>query len=215
MADAFQLEMIVPAEPPRVFSAWLDAKEHAAFTGGGEAVVEPWTGGRFIAWDGYIHGILLGVDQGRRVVQTWRTSEFPPDARDSRLVVEFEAARGGTRVILRHTDLPPSQAKRYEKGWVEHYLKPLARYFAKGGRGPKTPAPHAGQTAWGRKPERTARRAEKPAAAKPAARKAGKPAARKPAARKAAPKPATRKLHAPARPAPAARKKSAPRRSRR
>ncbi|HET9752613.1 MAG TPA: SRPBCC domain-containing protein [Myxococcales bacterium] len=200
MADAFQLEMIVAAEPQRVFSAWLDAKEHAAFTGGGEAVVEPWTGGRFIAWDGYIHGILLGVDPGRRVVQTWRTSEFPPEARDSRLVVEFEPARGGTRVIIRHTDLPPSHAKRYEKGWMEHYLKPLARYFAQGSRGPKTPAPRAGQSAWGRKPERKPRRAAKPAARKAPARKA---ATRKTAARK---------LHAPARPAPAARKKSASRR---
>jgi uncharacterized protein YndB with AHSA1/START domain len=214
MADAFQLEMIVGAEPQRVFSAWLDAKEHAAFTGGGEAVVEPWSGGRFIAWDGYIHGILLGVDQGRRVVQTWRTSEFPPEARDSRLVVEFDAARGGTRVTLRHTDLPPTQAKRYEKGWMEHYLKPLARYFAKGGRGPKTPAPRAGQGAWGRKPERKA----KPVAERPAARTAAPrtAAARKATTRKAAPrKSATRKLHAPARPAPAARKKSASRRSRR
>jgi uncharacterized protein YndB with AHSA1/START domain len=207
MADAFQLEMIVAAEPQRVFSAWLDAREHAAFTGGGDAVVEPWTGGRFIAWDGYIHGILLGVDQGRRLVQTWRTSEFPAEARDSRLVVEFEAARGGTRVVVKHSDLPPSHAKRYEKGWMEHYLKPLARYFSKGGRGPKTPAPHAGQTAWGRKPEHKARHAAKPAAAKPATRES--------AARKASPKPAARKLHAPSRPAPAARKKAAPRRSRR
>jgi len=57
--------------------------------------------GRFIAWDGYIHGILLGVDEGRRIVQTWRTSEFPPEFRDSRLVVEFEATRGGTRVVVR------------------------------------------------------------------------------------------------------------------
>src|SRR4051794_40645898 len=168
MAHACRLEMMVAAEPQRVFSAWLDAKEHAAFTGGGDAVVEPWTGGRFIAWDGYIHGILLGVDQDRRVVQTWRTSEFPVDARDSRLVVEFEPARGGTRVILRHSDLPPTQANRYEKGWMEHYLKPLARYFTKGGRGPKTPTPRAGQTAWGRKPERKAGRAEKPAARKAA-----------------------------------------------
>jgi uncharacterized protein YndB with AHSA1/START domain len=224
MADAFQLEMIVPAEPQRVFSAWLDAKEHAAFTGGGEAVVEPWTGGRFIAWDGYIHGILLGVDQARRVVQTWRTSEFPPEARDSRLVVEFEPARGGTRVVVRHSDLPPSQAKRYEKGWMEHYLKPLARYFAKGGRGPKTPAPRAGQSAWGRRPERKTRRAASPGAGaamrKPAGRKTA-PAPRKAAPRKAAPRKAAprkapvRKLHAPARPAPAARKKSAPRRPRR
>ena len=79
MPDSFQLETIVAAEPQRVFSAWMDGREHAAFTGGGEAVVEPWTGGRFIAWDGYIHGILLGVDEGRRIVQTWRTSEFPPE----------------------------------------------------------------------------------------------------------------------------------------
>ncbi|HET7785945.1 MAG TPA: SRPBCC domain-containing protein [Myxococcales bacterium] len=222
MADAFELEMIVPAEPQRVFSAWLDAKEHAAFTGGGEAVVEPWTGGRFIAWDGYIHGILLGVDPARRLVQTWRTSEFPPEARDSRLVVEFEAARGGTRVVVRHSDVPPSQAKRYEKGWMEHYLKPLARYFAKGGRGPKTPAPRAGQGAWGRRPERKARRAAIPGAgAATRAATAGKPAAPRSAPRKAAPRKAAarktpvRKLHAPARPAPAARKKSASRRPRR
>src|SRR5256886_12218769 len=48
MPDSFQLEMIVAAEPLRVFSAWMDSREHAAFTGGGEAVVEPWAGGRFI-----------------------------------------------------------------------------------------------------------------------------------------------------------------------
>src|SRR5437868_4314587 len=180
MPDSFELEMIVAAEPQRVFSAWLDAKEHAAFSGGGEAIVEPWNGGRFTAWDGYIHGILLGVDPGKRIVQTWRTSEFPPEYRDSRVVVEFEAARGGTRVRIRHGELPPSQVKKYEKGWMEHYLKPLARYFAKGGKAgaAKSPPPKASARAWGRREERKPRR---PAPA----RKAHKPAARKPARRPA------------------------------
>jgi len=195
MPDSFQVETIVAAEPPRVFSAWMDSREHAAFTGGGEAVVEAWTGGRFIAWGGYIHGILLGVDEGKRIVQTWRTSEFPPEARDSRVVVEFEPARGGTRVVVKHSDLPPSYLKKYEKGWTEHYLKPLTRYFAKGAR-QRTPSPLAPETAWGRKPERPARRPQKPAA-----RKAGKVAARKPARKQAR------------RPAPS--KKTAARRSRR
>ena len=197
MPDSFQVEMLVAAEPQRVFSAWLDAKEHASFTGGGEAVVEPWNGGRFIAWDGYIHGILLGVDPGTRIVQTWRTSEFPPEARDSRVTVEFDAVRGGTRVRVRHSDLPSSQVKRYEKGWVEHYLKPLVRYFAKGGKqgAAKNPAPAALSTAWGREEERKRR---------PAAGKPGKVAARKPA-------PAARKKAAPARKKAApARKKAAP-----
>jgi uncharacterized protein YndB with AHSA1/START domain len=184
MPDAFQLEMVVAAEPQRVFSAWVDAKEHAAFTGGGEALVEPWSGGRFISWDGYIHGILLGVDPAKRIVQTWRTSEFPPESRDSRLTVEFEAARGGTRVRIRHSDLPPSQAKRYEKGWMEHYLKPLAKYFAKGGK--QTPGKPPSSTSWGRRPERKGRghkkaaAHKKPTAHKPA-RRASRPPRKKPA----------------------------------
>src|SRR4051812_43041653 len=181
MPDFFQLEMVVAAEPQRVFSTWMDSREHAAFTGGGDAVVEAWAGGRFIAWDGYIHGILLGVDENKRIVQTWRTSEFPPEARDSRVVVEFEAARGGTRVVVRHSDLPPSQVKRYERGWMEHYLKPLVRYFAKG---KKTPAPPASETSWSRKSERVVRAAQKSAARKATQ----KPAPRKRSARKPAAK---------------------------
>ena len=180
MPDSFQLEMIVAAEPQRVFSAWMDGREHAAFTGGGEAVVEPWAGGRFIAWDGYIHGILLGVDEGKRIVQTWRTAEFPPESRDSRLVVEFEPARGGTRVMVRHSDLPPNHLKRYEKGWMEHYLKPLVRYFAKGGK-QKTPAPAAPDTSWGRKAERRPQKSSARKVQKAAPRKAARKPARRPA----------------------------------
>lgn len=178
MLDGFEVEVVVPAEPQRVFSAWLDSKEHAAFTGGGEAVVEGWAGGRFIAWDGYIHGILLGVDNGRRIIQTWRTSEFPPESRDSRVIVEFEAARGGTRVRVKHSELPPSQTKRYEKGWIEHYLKPLVKYFSKGGKAEAAKKPPPPKTAWGRRPERPKKKAAKPP------RKASRHVARKPAAAK-------------------------------
>ena len=192
MPDAFQLEMVVPGEPQRVFNAWMDQKEHAAFTGGGEAIVEPWSGGRFTSWDGYIHGILLGVDAGKRIVQTWRTVEFPPESRDSRLVVEFEPARGGTRVRIRHSDLPPSQVKKYEKGWMEHYLKPLAKYFARGGKqaAAATPA-EPKKLSWGRRPEVKGRK--KAALVKKKAAPARKKAARKPARRPAPKKRSTAK----------------------
>ena len=192
MPDAFQLEMVVPGEPQRVFNAWMDQKEHAAFTGGGEAIVEPWSGGRFTSWDGYIHGILLGVDAGKRIVQTWRTVEFPPESRDSRLVVEFEPARGGTRVRIRHSDLPPSQVKKYEKGWMEHYLKPLAKYFARGGKqaAAATPA-EPKKLSWGRRPEVKGRK--KAALVKKKAAPARKKAARKPARRPARKKGSTAK----------------------
>jgi uncharacterized protein YndB with AHSA1/START domain len=167
----------------------MDAREHALFTAGGEAIVEPWAGGRFTSFEGYIHGIFLGVDAGRRIVQTWRTVEFTPDARDSRVVIEFEEVRGGTRVRIRHSDVPPSQLKKYERGWMEHYLKPLQKYFAKGGKQAAAAAkPLRSESSWGRRPERkeAARKVTAPrksAARRKSAGASAKKTARKPARR--------------------------------
>jgi len=185
MPDSFQLETIVAAEPQRVFSAWMDGREHAAFTGGGEAVVEPWTGGRFIAWDGYIHGILLGVDEGRRIVQTWRTSEFPPEF--SRL-----AAGGRIRADARRDagggppQRPAPEPDQAIREGLERALPEGARaLFCKGGK-QKTAAPIAPETSWGRKQE-PARRPQK--GTRTVQKAAARKAASKPARRRAAPKP--------------------------
>ena len=142
--DALDLRTVVPVPPARVFSAWVDAKEHARFTGAA-ATSAPRVGGRFTAWDGYIEGSYLELDPGRRLVMTWRTSEFPADHGDSCLELRLTAIDGGTEIHLVHTGLPEGQGVRYESGWSEFYFQPLARYFA-------TPA------------------AKKPAAKKPRAR---------------------------------------------
>jgi hypothetical protein len=60
----------------------------------------------------------------------WRTSEFPEDHPDSRLELELRPEAGNkTRLRLTHTGVPRSQAKSYEKGWVEHYWTPLRGYL--------------------------------------------------------------------------------------
>lgn len=203
MPDFFEIEAFVAAEPARVYKAWLDAREHTALTGGGEATVEPWVGGRFTAFDGYVHGIILGLDEGKRLVQTWRTVDFAPEMRDARVVVEFEPAKGGTKVKVRQTDTPVDQRARYERGWTEHYLKRMARHFArKRNEQEKPPTARELAMTWGR----TGRKS------KPAARK-GKPVLGKPrpAARKAASK-ATKKSTPARRSAPRKPSKSAKKR---
>jgi uncharacterized protein YndB with AHSA1/START domain len=137
MADLIDLTLMLDEDPKRVFSAWMDPREHAQFTGGGLATIEPWSGGRFTAFDGEMHGIFLGVDPGARIVQTWRTPEFPPEARDSRLTVTFEAAEGKTRLHIQHADVPPRLLRKLQKGWETNYLKPLSKYFVPGMRGSK------------------------------------------------------------------------------
>jgi uncharacterized protein YndB with AHSA1/START domain len=172
MPESFEVETVLPVEPERIYNAWLDTKEHAAFTGS-PALVEAWVGGRFTAHDGYAHGITLQLEAGKRIVQAWRSAEFPTGTPDSKLSVELEAVKGGTRVRIHHRDVPSGQAKRYKSAWLTNYFKPMAKYFT-----PKVSAAKASAA----KP--AAASATKPAAAsatKPAAAKAAKPAAANPA----------------------------------
>jgi hypothetical protein len=130
MGESVELTHEVPVPPSEVYTAWTTPKGHRAMTGGkatGDAVV----GAAFTAWDGYIRGAYLALEPERRIVQSWRTSEFPTDAPDSRLEVALEPTASGTRLTLRHTGLPPGGAKKYGAGWNEHYFAPMTRHFAK------------------------------------------------------------------------------------
>jgi len=72
----------------------------------------------------------LKLKDGRKIVQEWRTIEFPSGYPDSILELNFEAKKGGTKVVMVHSRLPASQMARYRDGWVSSYWKPLREYFA-------------------------------------------------------------------------------------
>lgn len=129
MTESFTLTTIIPATPLRVYQAWLDEREHGAFTGA-KAEAEPGIGGAFTAWDGYIRGRTLELSEGQRILQAWRTTEFPPGSEDSLLEVLLEESSGGTRLTLRHSGIPEGQGESYEQGWIDHYFEPLKSYFA-------------------------------------------------------------------------------------
>jgi uncharacterized protein YndB with AHSA1/START domain len=121
-------EEIFDAAPMDIYEALVEPARHAAFTGS-TATGEPVEGGTFTAWDGYIEGRHERLVPGARIVQTWRTTEFPDTHPDSRLELELRPEPPGkTRLRLTHSGVPRSQAKRYEKGWVDHYWTPLREY---------------------------------------------------------------------------------------
>jgi len=122
-------EEIFDAAPMDVYEALVDPARHSAFTGSA-ATGEPIEGGAFTAWDGYIEGRHERLVPGARIVQLWRTSQFPQTHPDSRLELEFRPEpEGKTRLRMTHSGVPRSQAKGYEKGWVEHYWVPLRDYL--------------------------------------------------------------------------------------
>ena len=138
-----RVSFVVPAAPDDVYGAWLDSAAHAAMTGGQRAEIEPRTFGRHMSGDGYIEGVILELDAGRRIVQTWRSTEFQKSSPDSRLEVHFGHDRGGTRVGIEHEDVPVELADDIEAGWTKFYAEPMKAYFGQQGKRAKVKAPMA------------------------------------------------------------------------
>ncbi|MEJ7733295.1 MAG: SRPBCC domain-containing protein [Polyangiaceae bacterium] len=129
-SESFRISTVMAGLPAQLYAAWLDPERHSEMTGA-TAEVERGVGGRFTAWDGYIHGTTIELEPERRIVQRWRTSEFPDDAPDSRLEVLFSPEAGGTRVSLAHSGLPAGQGDLYRSGWEEFYFQPMKRWCAR------------------------------------------------------------------------------------
>ena len=126
--DALRLTALFSVSPERIYDAWLDAVEHGLLTGGA-ATGSPEVGGRHTAWDGYIEGTHVELERPSKIVQTWRTTEFPEDAEDSRLEITLVPEGDGTLLVLHHTSIPEGQGARYESGWETHYFEPMRKYF--------------------------------------------------------------------------------------
>jgi uncharacterized protein YndB with AHSA1/START domain len=129
MSDRFEIATTLPAKVEKVYRAWLDAGEHAAFIGGA-AEISPVEGGEYDIWDGYITGRTLRLDPPHRILQSWRTNEFPEGSPDSLLEVRLEPDGTGTRLTLVHSEIPDGQGPQYEEGWKEHYFTPMQAYFS-------------------------------------------------------------------------------------
>jgi len=95
---------------------------------GGKAKVSAKVGESFQAWDGYITGKNLILEPGKRIVQSWRTSEFKDSEEDSQIELSLEPVKEGTKLTLRHTNLP-ANGEQYEQGWVDNYFAPMKAYF--------------------------------------------------------------------------------------
>jgi uncharacterized protein YndB with AHSA1/START domain len=120
----------IPGVPPReVYEALLDPAKHAEFTEQ-PATGDPRVGGKFTAHGGYISGEILELEEGKRIVESWTTTQWPEGAPPSRLEFTFRPKDGGTELTMVHSEVPAEQAESYRGGWITYYWEPLKRYFA-------------------------------------------------------------------------------------
>jgi activator of HSP90 ATPase len=141
MKTEFTLTVTINAKAEKIYEAYLSSEGHTAITGS-PARVDGTVDGDFRAWDGYIQGMFLELEPGRRILQAWRTAEFPSDAEDSIVEIVLEESHGktgldtpqkvrgySTTITLKHSNIPEGQAEDYKTGWEDFYFKPMKEYF--------------------------------------------------------------------------------------
>ena len=121
-------KVVLPTTPEEAYDAFIDAKQHSAFTGS-KATCDPRVGGEFTAWDGYISGKNLDLEKGKRIVQEWSTNEWPEGYPPSRLELTFRKVKDGTELTMVHSEVPQEQAEDYKQGWIDNYWSLLKEYF--------------------------------------------------------------------------------------
>jgi uncharacterized protein YndB with AHSA1/START domain len=120
-----EVSVHVAAQPETVFPYFIDPGRYVQWMGA-DATLEPVPGGSYrvrIREGIEAAGEFVEVDPPRRLVFTWGWTHdhaVPPGS--TRVVITLHAENGGTRVILRHYDLPgDEQRDHHRKGW-EVYL---------------------------------------------------------------------------------------------
>ena len=124
----FTLKTTLPTTAQKVYEAWLSNEGHTNMTGGAAQISDK-VGDTFTAWDDYITGKNLELEPDKRIVQSWRTTQFEEHEEDSRLEILLEESDGKTELTLIHTNVPES-GEHYIKGWENHYFEPMREYFS-------------------------------------------------------------------------------------
>jgi uncharacterized protein YndB with AHSA1/START domain len=122
-------EVAIAAPPETVFAFFTDPSRMVEWMGVA-AILDPRPGGTFrVEANGrdVVLGEYLEVDPPRRIVFTWgfEGTERALGAGATRVEVTLEADGDGTRLTLRHHDLPEGARAAHGQGWT-HYLARLA-----------------------------------------------------------------------------------------
>lgn len=129
MARSIRQTVTIRGATPRdVYDALMDSRKHSRIIGD-KARIKTTVGAKFDVFSGYATGENLELVRGKRIVQTWRASDWPAAA-VSRITFKLEAVPGGTRLTFTQTGVPDDQYDQIKRGWQEFYWAPLKEFFA-------------------------------------------------------------------------------------
>ena len=108
-----------------IYEALMDSHKHAKFSSA-KATISRKVGGKFTAYDGYIEGTNLEVIPDKRIVQSWRGSDWP-DGHYSTVTFTLTKAKNGTRLTFTQNDVPEEYYDDISQGWYDFYWNPIRK----------------------------------------------------------------------------------------
>jgi len=101
----------------------MDSRKHAKFSGE-KASISRKVGGKFKCYGGYIEGLNLDLRPDKKIVQSWRGSDWP-DGHYSKVTYSFQKVKNGTRLTFTQSGVPDQYYKDINQGWRDYYWKKM------------------------------------------------------------------------------------------
>jgi activator of HSP90 ATPase len=138
-AESIHMEPVFKASRKRIYEALTGAKQFDGVTklseamksmppGGKATVISPVVGGAFTLFGGYILGRHLVLKPDERIVQAWRSADWPAGIYS---IVKFDLKEqgAGTKIVFDHTGFPTGEAEHLVAGWKANYWEPLEKFL--------------------------------------------------------------------------------------
>lgn len=116
-------------QPHDIFESLMDSKKHSAFTSS-KCSIKRKVGQAFSAYDNYATGKNLQIVKDKKIVQTWRASDWP-DKIYSKITFTLTKTKTGTKLAFTQQGVPDNQYKSISKGWYDFYWNPMKIYLEK------------------------------------------------------------------------------------
>lgn len=107
-----QQTVLFKVSPHEVYDALMSSKQHTEFTGDA-AQISKKVGGAFSAYGGYITGTNLELVPDEKIVQAWRTSDFP-EGHISTVTFILKPTRSGTKLFFYPCECPGRKLREHQ-----------------------------------------------------------------------------------------------------
>jgi activator of HSP90 ATPase len=124
-------KILIRATPREIYDALMNEKKHSQFTDDA-AKIRAKAGAMFSCYGGYITGITLELNPGKRIVQAWRSQGWPDGHYSIVTFVLSKKSSCRTQLHFTQVGVPANDYADKNRGWRTHYWQPLKKFLENG-----------------------------------------------------------------------------------